>query len=206
MKHIEKTDPPTEFEEWKALENQDWTPEFNNMTSEVKEIVKRALIREQGGLCCYCEKRIGMNDSHIEHFRPRNFPDVDPLDYSNLLCSCIKNPIREEVKHCGHFKGEWFDEILLIAPLDIECEDAFSFYGNGRILPAQAEDQAAQTTIKKLGLDCEKIIALRKGALDPFLDPDLEPSEFLEFVEGYLERRVDGLFNAHWSAVRYVFT
>lgn len=206
MKYIEKGPAPAELERWKALVNRDWEPDFDNMTRAVKDDLKGTLIHEQGGLCCYCEKSIDMNDSHLEHFQPQSDENIDPLDYANLLCSCMQSPIRGEIRHCGHCKGNWFDEELLISPLDPECGDAFAFDGDGHIFPNHTRVDAAATTIKKLGLDCEKLVALRRAALVPFLDPDLDSVEFLEFVDGYLGRRDDGMFNAHWSAVRFVFS
>lgn len=92
-----------------------------------------ALMAEQGYICCYCERRLTNDDSHIEHFRPQSDPTVDPLDFGNLLCSCQNQLKKGEPRHCGNLKGEWFDRDLLVSPLIPGCEDRFAFTGDGEI-------------------------------------------------------------------------
>ena len=55
MKHIVKGAEPPGLLEFKAAENEDWKPRYDNLTSEAKVALKSSLMREQGWLCCYCE-------------------------------------------------------------------------------------------------------------------------------------------------------
>ena len=55
MKHIVKGLEPDVFSAWKALENPDWTPTYDDLRGAEKQAVKTALMQEQGYLCCYCE-------------------------------------------------------------------------------------------------------------------------------------------------------
>ncbi|MEM9009171.1 MAG: retron system putative HNH endonuclease [Cyanobacteria bacterium P01_F01_bin.86] len=107
MKYIEKTEEPRTFSDWKSLANEDWQPTYGSLSGTIKTDVKAALMAEQGYLCCYCERRLVEDDSHIEHFRPQSDPMVDPLDFSNMLCSCQNHLKKREPLHCGNLKGDW---------------------------------------------------------------------------------------------------
>jgi len=50
MKHILKQAEPQEFIDWKAQENENWKPTYDNLQNPEKKIVKAALIQEQGGM------------------------------------------------------------------------------------------------------------------------------------------------------------
>lgn len=205
MKHIAKQVEPKEFADWKALANEDWKPTYGALAGETKKAVKDALMAEQGYICCYCERRLTDNDSHIEHFQPQSDPAVDPLDFSNLLCSCQNRIKKGEPRHCGNLKDEWFDRNLLVSPLTPGCEDRFAFTGDGFIKPADATDEAAAQTIKKLGLDIPKLNALRTKAIEPFLDDSLSNEEMQIFVSGYLDKDASGRLGEFWTMIRYLF-
>jgi uncharacterized protein (TIGR02646 family) len=205
MKHIVKQAEPAAFTMWKTGRNSDWQPTYNDLPRDVKKTVKDALMIEQGYLCCYCERRLGDDDSHIEHFRPQSDPATDSLDFANLLCSCQNQVNKGDPRHCGNSKADWFSDQWLTSPLDPECEARFAYTFDGRIKPASQSDRAAAETISKLKLDIQKLRALRAGAIGPFLDEELTPDDIHTFVTGYLERDADGRFEAFWTTIRYLF-
>jgi uncharacterized protein (TIGR02646 family) len=205
MKHIVKQDEPLAFTDWKALSNDDWKPTYSDLSGETKKAVKDTLMAEQGHICCYCERRLMDNDSHIEHFRPQSDPGVDPLDFSNLLCSCQSNLHRGEPRHCGNRKAEWFDPNLLISPFDPNCEGQFEFTGDGLISPSDQDNRRAVETIHRLGLDIPKLIALRSFAIEPFLDEGLSYEDMQQFVRGYLRQDNNGFFGEFWTTINYLF-
>lgn len=205
MKHIVKQNKPKEFTDWKVLANDDWQPTYDALSGKTKEAVKSALMAEQGHICCYCERRLTDEDSHIEHFRPQSDPAVDTLDYTNLLCSCQNQLKKGEPRHCGNLKDDWFDPILLVSPLDPACENRFAFTGDGRIKPAGDNDQAAAETIINLGLHIRKLKDLRSKAIEPFLDDSLSAQEMQAFVSGYLNNDASGRFSEFWTTIRYLF-
>lgn len=86
-----------------------------------------------------------------------------------------------------------------------DCETHFAYAGDGSIRTVYPTDDAARTTIEKLGLDIAKLRALRKQAMDPFLDPDLSDSEVSQFAAGYLSRDDQGRFGEFWTTIRYLF-
>lgn len=205
MKHILKQTEPQAFTDWKALANQDWQPTYDDLRGREKKAVTAALIREQGGICCYCERRLSDGDCHIEHFRPQSDLAVDPLDFSNMLCSCQDRLKKREPRHCGNLKGDWFDANLLVSPLDPGCEARFAFTHNGAIHVSKDDDQGAKQTITRLGLNLPRLRAMRAGAIDPFLDESLSAEEFTDFVSAYLRQDASGQFCEFWTAIRYLF-
>ena len=114
MKYIVKQNEPEDFTKWKALKNEEWTPTYDKLSGVVKIAVRQALMTEQGYICCYCERRLTDNDSHIEHFRPQENKSTDPLDFKNMLCSCQQRLKKGDPRHCGNRKDDWFDEQLLV--------------------------------------------------------------------------------------------
>jgi len=205
MKHIAKQAEPQAFTDWKALASEVWQPTYADLSGAAKKAVKEALMAEQGYICCYCERRLTDDDSHIEHFRPQSDPEVDPLDFDNMLCSCQNRIDKGEPRHCGNLKSNWFDHHLLVSPLEPDCENRFAFTGDGHIKPAAEDDQGASETIARLGLDIAKLNALRSKAIEPFLDDDLSIDEMRTFVSGYLARDTSGQFGEFWTTIRYLF-
>ena len=68
MKNIVKDQNTPDFDKWKASANDDWQPIYEDLSGTTKEEVKFSLMQEQGYICCYCERRLTDDDSHIEHF------------------------------------------------------------------------------------------------------------------------------------------
>jgi len=202
MKYIVKDPEPQALSEWKASSNDNWHPTYENLDSDTKSALKKALMAEQGYLCCYCESRVTLDDSHIEHFRPQSDESVDPLDFSNMLCSCQS---QGKTLHCGHRKRDWFDDELLISPLDPSCESRFSFAYDGHIRPAQEDDVAAKETIERLGLDIRNLVESRAKAIEPFLDDALTEEDIKGFVSGYLQKDSRGAYEEFWTTIRYLF-
>ena len=205
MKYIEKQEEPTPFTDWKALANDNWQPTYDNLSGKEKKAVKYALMAEQAYICCYCERQLIDNDSHIEHFKPQSDPSVDPLDYSNLLCSCQNQLEKGEPRHCGNLKEDWFDNELLISPLKPTCKNRFSYNGLGHIEPAVKQDKAASETIKQLGLNSPKLRDMRAKAIEPFLDGSLNEEELKQFVNGYLCKNDKGQYGEFFTTIQTLF-
>ena len=70
MLKVNKRSEPEEFTKYKkknkVLNWKDFASE-----SEIKKLLKEALLKEQENSCCpYCEIEINLNDSQIEHIKP----------------------------------------------------------------------------------------------------------------------------------------
>lgn len=81
--------------------------DFDNYAD--KGTLRRVLVTEQRGLCCYCMGRITSDPAtmKIEHWRSRaGFPD-DQLRYWNLLAACNGSEGRRRAEqHCDTYKGD----------------------------------------------------------------------------------------------------
>ena len=197
MRFIVKGNEPASFTEWKALANENWQPTFDLLANPVKRDLCDALKREQGFICCYCERELSAKDYHIEHLNPQSVHDGDDLDYQNLLCSCLNKTAKGAPLHCGKAKD---DNRLPIHPLMENCQQYFIFEGNGKIT---SDDDQAKETIQLLKLDLGKLNDLRKGVLEPFLEQELSDQDFENFVKGYLEG--DDKPAPFASAIEYIF-
>jgi uncharacterized protein (TIGR02646 family) len=206
MKYIEKGKEPIEFTNWKKKKNSKWTPSFGDLSGKEKLAVLNALKREQGFICCYCERSLESIDSHIEHFVPQN-KDIDALDFSNMLCSCQNRLRKGDPRHCGNSKNGWFEESKIISPFNSTCEKKFKYTFDGRILPSRKNDIGAVTTIDKLQLKIDKLKDLRSKAIEPFVDPELTENERKRFVKSYLKGKNNnnGKFNEFYTTIKFLF-
>ena len=102
MIHIQKHSPPNKFVEFVQ---QNKNAHFDDMPSEVKQILRDSLLKEQGYLCAYCMSKIDDQHTKIEHYEPRN--NKNELDYKNLLAVCGGNSGGNDEKHqhCDTKKG-----------------------------------------------------------------------------------------------------
>ena len=76
--------------------------------------------------------------------------------------------------------------VLLISPLDSDCESHFVYHGDGCVFPVNFEDKAAVETIRHLRLDDRELVAERKAVIDVFLDESLNEDERERFLSEYL--------------------
>lgn len=133
MKKIVKQNPPNAFLSWRNMGNADWMPTWSGLAGTPKIELHTALIKEQGFICCYCGVKINLKDSHIEHLVPQSKNTSLSLEYGNLLASCQRNISKNEPRHCGVLKGDWYDQLLMVSPFDDDCEQRFAFNAFGNI-------------------------------------------------------------------------
>jgi len=133
-----------------------------------KEILREALLKEQGFLCGYCMCRIE-NDSlktKIEHYQEQcNFGEKS-LDFDNMLAVCCgvldnetKNPICDTKR--GQLKKT--EQSLQINPFDKSQMDKISFENDGRISVGNPTSQADLD--EKLNLNHDILKTNRKKAI-----------------------------------------
>ena len=205
MKYIVKSESPASLEAYKIMEGAC----YDNIPKNVKEDVRQSLVSEQGGLCCYCGKRI-LPDYHsvIEHLLPKGLKQYShlQLEYNNLLCSCdggeidrtgkTKSEKRKFPLFCDDKKN---NRILSLTPLDSTCEEQFSYDEEGHIYGIT---DAARETIEILGLDCSPLVNLRKAAINPYLELELDEEGWNAEIDD-LSQRHDGNFRSFCFAIIY---
>lgn len=167
MIFVLKQEDPDWFRAWKEGASPDWKPTYSALDTSTKTKLKTALIKEQGHVCCYCGGKITSEDSHIEHFRPQSNPEYQYLsvEYKNLFASCIKEAVKGGQLHCGHAKGDSFEEELCISPIDPGCEDHFKYSYHGDISPNSKENSKATHMIELLKLNCASLQSRRRAVL-----------------------------------------
>jgi uncharacterized protein (TIGR02646 family) len=116
MRKIEKQSEPTALTNYRNEQKKNQIAlNFENLPAEVKEVIKKSLLEEQGYICCYCMQRIEADKMKVEHFftqtSSKKSKDIKNqelvLDYHNLLGACEGNQ-KHNVKakhHCDTCKG-----------------------------------------------------------------------------------------------------
>jgi uncharacterized protein (TIGR02646 family) len=185
MKYISKQTEPQRFSEWKKEQQETPNYRYGNLQNPEKKELHQSLLQEQGHICCYCQIRIELSNSHIEHLKPQSSHPNDDLEYGNLLASCQgENEGSRKPEHCGHKRG---NELLSITPLDIDCEDAFLYTDDGQILanPNGANPHSADKTIEQLGLNIPKLTRMRASVVKNLDLDTLTQDDRQKFVQYY---------------------
>jgi uncharacterized protein (TIGR02646 family) len=74
-----------------------------------KDQLRRALLREQRGICCYCGGKIvaARGGMKIEHWQSQSAYPREQLAYWNLLGACMGGEGQpRESQHCDTYKGD----------------------------------------------------------------------------------------------------
>ena len=164
MLKVNKRSEPEEFTKYKKKNK---VVNWKDFTSESEKLLKEALLEEQENSCCpYCEIEINLNDSQIEHIKPKDkFPEL-LIDYKNLIICCL------ESRRCGNSKANKWDE-LFINPVTENPEDYFKYdIKTGKIIPIFKEKEKfekAEYTINLLNLNDNRLCEIRKKYIFEFL-------------------------------------
>lgn len=119
--------------------------------------IRNSCLEEQHYLCAYCCNRVEYNSSHNEHIMPRHtYPQLS-MTYTNFVASCNGKD------HCGDGKKAY---LLSITPLMDACETDIKYYLSG---VAVGLNENGRDTVKVLGLDTEKLIAVRKELVNSLI-------------------------------------
>ncbi len=205
MRHIAKRPEPEVYRLWRVGASDDWKPSWAALQGSVKDTLKNALLDEQGFLCCYCERRIASaghdaGGCHIEHLEPRATASHRALDYDNLLCSCTA----AHGNHCGMRKD---NRTITIHPLQPDCTTAFRYRSDGSVEATSGDRRdAAESTLRILGLDDPGLKSRRRKAIEAFLQltQDLPPSAIRSAAVSLSARDVDGRFVPFATAVQAI--
>lgn len=134
-----------------------------------KDALRKALVSEQRGLCCYCMGGIrpGANEMKIEHWRCQaRYPD-EQLSYRNLLGACPGGEGQpSSSQHCDTRKG---DDDLRWNPADPAraIEDWVRYRLDGVI---ESNDEAFNAQLNRiLNLNLACLRNHRKNVLDSLL-------------------------------------
>jgi len=134
-----------------------------------KDALRRALVTEQRGICCYCMGRIrsGPDTMKIEHWHCQTKHPTEQLKYRNLLGACLGGHGQPwHLQHCDTRKG---DDDIRWNPADpahrIETRIRYEMDGSIR-----SDDTAFDKELDTvLNLNLPRLKNNRKGVLDGIL-------------------------------------
>lgn len=205
MKYIVKGRSPASLEAYKKIPGAC----YRDIPQVVKDELRKSLVSEQGGICCYCGNRIAPDcHSVIEHLYPKGLKQYShlQLEYTNLLCSCdggesdrAGKPRAEKRKFPSFCDDKKNNRVLHLTPLDPDCEEQFSYDEEGHIY---GETDAAREAIEILGLDCSPLVNLRRAAIAPYLSLHLSEAGWNAEISN-LSQRHDGNYLPFCFAVIY---
>lgn len=91
---------------WNPIEKQGIQPTYADMPTEIKDEIRKKLLKEQGCLCAYCMRRLEtIEDVKIEHWKPEKDLDEDgKLVYGNMLGVCYG-----KMKSVGGYSGREYE-------------------------------------------------------------------------------------------------
>jgi uncharacterized protein (TIGR02646 family) len=162
MRTIQKGQEPATLTQHRQQPHAD----YDNYTD--KAGLRKSLVAEQRGVCCYCQSRIrptpeGMK---IEHWQCQAGHPARQLDFSNLLGACLGgHGSSERYQHCDSRKGN-SDLCFSVCDPAHRIERKLRFLGNGKI---NSEDLAIEGAINSvLNLNLPRLVSNRKAVLDAF--------------------------------------
>ena len=132
--------------------------------------------------CPYCELELDLEESQIEHIKPKDKFPKQFSDYKNFIVGCIYE------KTCGQAKGNKWDESF-INPVIENPNEYFSYdIKTGKIVPLKesgAENKKAVKTIEILNLNEDKLCILRKKYIIEIKNTieNLADSEIVDFIK-----------------------
>lgn len=177
MRHIRKTQIPSFF-----TNNTSNLSSWSQYRSADKRNLKDHILnKEQNHLCIYCETKIDINTSHLEHIKPKSLsPSTLTFDYKNISVSCngdCHNRLGDEKSyHCGHRKDKndtLFDETMFLNPIEIVDLRTYFEYeyikNEWVIVPSDKNYDQATYMINTLRLNDNGLPLARKKALHAFI-------------------------------------
>ena len=168
MRNIQKQAEPASLTQHRCNQHTD----YDNYA--YKDDLRKALVSEQHGICCYCMQRIRPSeaDMKIEHWHaqsPNKYPEKQ-LNYDNLLGACRGgHGEKRKNQHCDTRKG---DADLSFNPANPahNVELMFKFPGSGRIEAVNPEVDLQEQLEDVLNLNHSTLVRNRKAVLDSFTD------------------------------------
>lgn len=163
MRTIQKGQEPPSLTRHRKQDHAD----YDNYADKAN--LRIALVKEQRGLCCYCQSRIRATPEamKIEHWLCQEvYPDRQ-LEYSNLHGACLGGKGRRlQSQHCDTRKGKRLLSFSVCDP-SRRIEERIRFLGDGTI---KTDDTAIEKCINEtLNLNLQLLKDNRKAALDAFI-------------------------------------
>jgi len=148
--------------------------------AEDRDPIRAALVRDQGGLCAYCQRRIvtdedrttGLSQMKIEHWLPRSDSADHHLTWSNLLGVCLgvsresaDAPAGRSTHHCDTSRG---DHALFLHPVQGQGPDPRDHlrYTKRGVVEAAKPNARVVADIGALNLNALRLVRAREAVFD----------------------------------------
>ena len=128
--------------------------------------LRKALLKEQGHLCCYCMRRIedGPGGMKVEHWAPQSVSPALALDYSNLLAACDGGEgSPPSGQHCDTAKG---NQVITLDPRQPSCETHVVITALGEAIASAAAPESVEIDLDTLNLNVARLREGRAAAID----------------------------------------
>lgn len=134
-----------------------------------KDVLRKCLVAEQRGICCYCLSRIRpeVHGMKIEHWHSQATHSAEELDYSNLLGACMGNEGQPRSnQHCDTHKGNMNLSWSPAYPSH-HVEDMIHFEPSGQVSSSDGAFDAELNSV--LNLNTSILVNNRKAVLNAFI-------------------------------------
>jgi len=175
MKSVTKLSTPNFFtQDTAGLTN------WNGYLAENKRTLKKYILdNEQGSLCIYCESNVRVENTHLEHIKPKSFNKYPEFTftYANIAASCEGDLHSEDdgsKETCGHKKDDEYCHIRFIDPtLTPGIRDYFEYdFDDKNVINIKCsgkDPNRAEYMISVLKLNEGALPKARKKMLDSFI-------------------------------------
>lgn len=159
-----------------------------DIPTDVKTILHNHLLKQQQGLCVYCQREIKAKkskeelslDRHIvsdrismiEHIRPKDkkrFPDLIYC-YFNLAVACKKEK-KGDIEYCEDKKDNEYNVEFFLNPLeDLDIEQYFGYDAEGTIFPKNGNEKSQYMIETVLNLNNDVLNLMRKETFKNYFE------------------------------------
>lgn len=192
MKYIEKK---SLNEPYTLKRYRETTPDANYAGfSDIDQLLKEALLSEQGYTCGYCMRRISLKRNktlhkpriEVEHIlTQKNNPERD-LDFTNMLGVCNGDLSKSE--HCDKSKKE--NNLQILNPHNKNCEQLLTYSLSGEI-KSVANRKEVKEDIDLLQLNNQNLIEARKNTIDIALKFMKETNPIKQWTKVLIQKEID---------------
>lgn len=139
---------------------------YDGLPADAKIELRKALVRDQHGLCCFCMQRVEARVApelkvKIAHWTPQQVDGSRALEWSNLLAACPGNEGNSyEKQHCDTRQG---NQVLRISPCEPTHVASLSYSVRGEIRTSR--DELRDDLDAKLNLNHEALCGRRREAV-----------------------------------------
>jgi uncharacterized protein (TIGR02646 family) len=176
--------------------------------------LKNSILEEQGFICCYCNRAIGIDSMSVEHFIPQKRASDselsdethknNELNYDNLLGSCNSG-----IRNCSGIRG---NKKLTINPTLESCESIVKFYNNGI---AYSENDVQNNEIenilklndKSLPASRAVVVKYAKDRVDKKILSAIDISKVVQEEMEFWKAKSEGRFHQFcMTAIHYLYS